>query len=99
MEDLSGWGPETEIASITVGAREVGEALSVSADARVRVGLVVVSGRQHDLGIVVPLETGPWDDVEDAVCAITVRRVVAAAQRFELVHVLRIELRPHVTRN
>ena len=99
MEDVSGWRAEPEVAAIPVGAREVGKTLRVPAHARLCVGLVVVPGRQHKLGIVVALESGPGDDVEDRVRPIPVRRVISTAQRLELIHVLGIELRSDIARD
>ena len=60
------------------------------------VGLVVAAVAEDQLAFAVAFETGARDGVEDAVGAVAVFGVVAAALHFHVVEVLGIDLRAHI---
>ena len=84
---------QAEIAAIAVDAGVVGEAFGVAAEAERVVGLVEVAGAEHEFGLVVALEAGAGNDVEDAIGAVAELGAIAAAIDFDVIHVFGIELR------
>ena len=96
VNDLRDRRLDAEIAAVAVDAGVVGEALGVAAEAELVVGLIEISGAEHEFGLAVALESGAGHDVEDAVGAVAEFRAVAAAADFEVVDVFGIELRAEV---
>ena len=99
MNDLRDRRFNAQIAAIGVDAGIVGEALGVAAKAELVVGLIEISGAEHEFGLAVTLKSGARHDVEDAVGAVSEFGAVAAAADFEVVDVFGIELRPEVRRD
>ena len=84
---------------LRVDAGVVGEALGVAAEAEGVVGLVEIAGAEDEFGLVVALEAGARNDVEDSVGAVAELRAVAAAIDFDIVEIFGIELRADVLRD
>ena len=99
MHDLRNGRLQAEIAAVAVDAGVIGEALGVTAEAELIVGLVEVAGGQDEFAFVVALEAGARDDVEDAIGTIAELRAVAAAIDFDVFQVFRIELRADILRD
>ena len=99
VEDLGRRGRQPEVAPIARHARVVREPLRVTAEAELIVGLEVAARAQDDLRIVVTLEPGARNDVEHAVGAVAIFGLVAAAEHFEIIGVLGIELGADVGRD
>ena len=96
VNDVGDRRAQPQVAPIAIPADEVRKALRVAANAHLIVGLVEVAGAHHQFRVVVAFEPASRNDIEDAVGAVTVLGVVAAAMHLQEIDVLRIELRPDV---
>ena len=84
------------VAAIAIHARKVGELLSVAAKIHLIVGLVERAESGEEFALVVALEAGARDHIEEAIGAVAIGSRVAAALRFQIVDVFGIDLRPDV---
>ena len=99
VHDLRNGRLKSEIAAVAVDAGVVGEAAGVAAEAELIVGLVEVAASEDEFGVVVALEAGAGDDVEDAIGAVAELGSVTAAIDFDVVQILGIELGTKVLRD
>ena len=96
MNDLWRRRLKAEIAPVSIKAAVVRESRRVSAATDVVVGLIKISEAGYQIALVVSLEARSRHRVEDSVSSIAIIRIIAAALDFEIIDVLRIELRSHI---
>src|SRR5262245_54930298 len=89
-------GLQPQVGSITRETSIVSKPLSVIAEADLVIGIVEAAIARDQFSLPVALEPGTRHHVEDAVGAIAVFRVVSATLHFQVVDILRIELRPNI---
>ena len=84
------------IAPISVQAAVISESLGVPAAIDLVVRLIEASKAHDEIAFLVALEAGSRHDVEDSVGAVAVVGIITAPLHFDVVDVLRIDLRPDV---
>ncbi len=84
------------LAAVAVEAGVISGAGGVGSATDLVVGLVEIAGGNDEIAFTIALESGAGHDVEDAVSAVAVVGVVAAALDFEIVNVLGIDLRSEI---
>src|SRR5690242_1630701 len=94
MNDFRTHPLQPEIRAVTRNASVVAEAVLMVAEAQEIVRLIEAAVCRDEFGELRSLEAGARHHVENAVAAVSIFGRVAAALRFENVHILRIELRP-----
>ncbi len=99
MRDLRHGRLQAEIAAVRVDAGVVSEILGMASEAEGIVGLVEISGAQDEFSLVVALEAGAWNDVENSVGAVSELRAITAAVDFHILEIFGIELRSYVLRD
>src|ERR1700722_3691597 len=90
---------QSQVATITVDAHVIGEALGVAAETECVIRLIEIAGTQNQLGLVVSLETGAGDDVEDTVSAIAELRAITPTIDFQVINVFGIKLGTDIGRD
>ncbi len=81
------------VAAVSVQARIVGKALRMSSATNLIVRLIEISSREDEVAFPVALEAGAGHNIEDAIRAVAIIRVVAAAIDLERINVSRGNLR------
>src|SRR5579864_922341 len=99
MNNLRNRSLNSQIAAIRIHAGVIGEALGVAAKVEFVVGLIKIAEAGDEFGLIVALEAGTGNNVEDAVRSISKLSAVAAAINLHVVDVLRIELRAEIGSN
>src|SRR5260370_130745 len=79
-----------------IDAGKIGELLGVVAEVDLVIGLVKRAESREQLALVVALEARSWHDVEQAIGAVAVGGGITAALGFEVVDILRVDLRPDI---
>ena len=99
MQDIRARSFQTVVTAITIDAAKVGELLGMAAEVYLIVGLVKRAERREQLALIVSLESGPGNCVEDSIRAVAIGGRKSAALGFQIIDVLRINLRPDVARD
>jgi hypothetical protein len=96
VNNLANGRLQTEAAAIGTEAPVVSEALSVASEVDLIVGLVPIAERGDEFRFIVALKARPRHDVKDAIGAVSIFGIVAAALNFEIVNILGVNLRPRL---
>ena len=80
---------QAELGAVAVHAGVVGEALGVAADVELIVGGIEISGGENQVGLIVALESGGRDHVEETVSAVAILARISAALDLQFLHVFR----------
>ena len=87
---------QSKIAAVSVEAGVVGKTPGVPSKVDLAIGLIEIAEAQSKFALPVAFEAGARNHIEDAVGAVAVTRIVAAALGFQVVNVFGIELRAHI---
>src|ERR1051325_1985574 len=99
MNNVCAGSFQSKIGTIAGEASVISKTFGVITKVAVVVGVVVAAVSENYFALAVPFKTGTGDYVEHSVGAIAVICGVSAALHFEIVNVLRIELRSNVRGN
>src|SRR5215831_1027480 len=99
VNDLRHRRLDPEIAPVSVHARVVCEALGVTAETQLIIGLIEAACAQNQFCFATALESRTGHDIEDSISAVPHFSPIAAAAHFQIINVFGIELRPDVGRD